>query len=100
VRRVVRRSAYMRDRRETTSSICKRAKCLVGVNGDFWAGSGVLGALVHHGELLRTPTGAHYQLVVGPDGRPVAGPITWHARIITSDERSLDIDGVNVPRGK
>jgi hypothetical protein len=88
-------------RNETTSEICKRTKCLVGVNGDFWSGSeGLLGALVSHGELLRSPTGAHYQLVVGPDGKPTAGPITWHGRFITSDAKSVSFDGVNVPRKK
>ncbi len=90
---------FLHGRNETTSEICKRTKCLVGVNGDFWSGSeGLLGALVHKGELLRSPIGAHYQFVVGPDGTPTAGPITWHGRFITSDGKSFDLDGVNVPR--
>ena len=90
---------FLHGRNETTSEICKRTKCLVAVNGDFWSGSeGLLGALVHHGELLRSPTGAHFQFVVGPDGKPTAGPITWHGRFIESDGTSVSFNGVNVPR--
>ena len=90
---------FLHGRNETTSEICKRTKCLVGVNGDFWKGSeGLLGALVHHGELLRSPSAPHYQFVIGPDGKPTAGPIRWHGRFITSDGKSFDLGGVNVPR--
>jgi exopolysaccharide biosynthesis protein len=92
---------YIHGERETTSSICRRTKCLVGINGDFWSGqSGLIGALVQQGELLRSPTGAHFQFVVGPDGEPTAGPITWHGRFITSDNKSASFNGVNVPRKK
>ena len=92
---------FLHGRNETTSEICKRTKCLVGVNGDFWKGSeGLLGALVHKGELLRSPSAPHYQFVIGPDGRATAGPITWHGRFITSDAKSVSFDGVNVKRTK
>jgi exopolysaccharide biosynthesis protein len=95
-------NTFLHGRHETTSEICRRTKCLVGINGDFWSGSdgGLLGALVHHGELLRSPTQAHYQLVFGPDGRPVAGALSWHGRLVMSDGKSLHLDGVNVPRKK
>ena len=99
VLRSVSADRFLHGRNETTSEICKRTKCLIAVNGDFWSGSeGLLGALVHHGELLRSPTGAHFQFVVGPDGKPTAGPIAWHGRFITSDGKSVDFSGVNVPR--
>jgi hypothetical protein len=98
VLRSVPANRFLHGRNETTSEICKRTKCLVGVNGDFWRGSeGLLGALVHKGELLRSPSAPHYQFVIGPDGRPTAGPITWHGRFITSDGKSVTFDGVNVP---
>lgn len=97
--RSVSANRFLHGRNETTSEVCKRTKCLVAVNGDFWKGSeGLLGALVHKGELLRSPSAPHYQFVVGPDGEPTVGTITWHGRFITSDGTSIDLSGVNVPR--
>ena len=97
--RSVSANRFLHGRNETTSEICKRTKCLIAVNGDFWRGSeGLLGALVHKGQMLRSPSAPHFQFVVGPDGKPTVGEITWHGRFITATGKSIDLAGVNVSR--
>ena len=85
---------------ERTSSMCKRIDCLIAINGDF-AMPGTrepVGGAVSLGEPLRSPNGRHHQLVIGPDGTLSAGTMRWSARLVATDLRGIEIDGVNVPR--
>jgi hypothetical protein len=60
---------------ETTSSMCARVRCVVGVNGDFHISGAPAGAVVADGRMLRSPDPGRPQLTVTGDGRLVAGPL-------------------------
>lgn len=87
---------------ETTSSMCRRTKCVTGVNGDFFAVKGAAtgqptGGLAIFGQALRSPIPSHPQLLIGADGTIRAGSETWKGGIKLADGRGLTLDGVNVP---
>ena len=87
-------------RLETTSSMCARVHCLLGINADF-AGVGTdepLGAFVTDGELLRSPSTTHHQLSLTVDGRLTDQTFAWSGRLMTTDLKQLSVDGVNVDR--
>jgi hypothetical protein len=87
-------------RLETTSRMCARVHCLLGINADF-AGVGTdqpLGAFVTDGELLRSPSNTHHQLSLTRDGRLTDQTFAWTGRLMTTDLKQLSIDGVNVDR--
>jgi hypothetical protein len=87
-------------RLETTSSMCERVHCLLGVNADF-AGVGTdqpLGAFVTDGELLRSPATTHHQLSLTGDGRLTDQTFAWTGRVMTTDLNQQSFDGVNVDR--
>jgi len=87
-------------RLETTSSMCARVHCLLGINADF-AGVGTdepLGAFVTDGELLRSPSTTHHQLSLTGDGRLTDQTFAWSGRLMTTDLKQLNVDGVNVDR--
>jgi hypothetical protein len=87
-------------RLETTSRMCARVHCLVGVNADF-AGVGTdapLGAFVTDGELLRSPSTKHHQLSLLADGTLSDQTFAWKGKLTTTDTQSMVFDGVNVDR--
>ena len=87
-------------RLETTSHMCARVHCLLGINADF-AGVGTgqpLGAFVTDGELLRSPSNTHHQLSLTGDGRLTDQTFGWTGRLMTTDLKHLSFDGVNVDR--
>jgi exopolysaccharide biosynthesis protein len=85
---------------ERTSSMCARVDCLVAVNGDFYdlETGQPQGGVIADGELLRSPSSVHHQLVVSPEGRLSARALTWTGRIESTDLRPLALDGVNTAR--
>ena len=87
-------------RLETTSHMCARVHCLLGINADF-AGVGTdqpLGAFVTDGELLRSPSSTHHQLSFTGDGRLTDQTFGWTGRLMTTDLKQQSFDGVNVDR--
>jgi hypothetical protein len=87
-------------RLETTSSMCARVHCLLGVNADF-AGVGddePLGAFVTDGALLRTPSNTHHQLSLTADGKLTDQTFGWTGKLLPTDLQPLGVDGVNVAR--
>ncbi|MCA1832935.1 MAG: phosphodiester glycosidase family protein [Actinomycetota bacterium] len=88
-------------RLERTSSMCLRIRCVVAVNGDFYAEAGQpVGGLVSGGELVRTPNNSHHQLLIQPGQPPVAETaFPWKGTLVSTDLQGLSLDGVNVDRG-
>ncbi|HEV8624310.1 MAG TPA: phosphodiester glycosidase family protein, partial [Acidimicrobiia bacterium] len=87
-------------RLETTSRMCARVHCLLGINADF-AGVGTdepLGAFVTDGELLRSPSNTHHQLSLTGDGWLTDQTFAWTGRLMTTDLKQQSFDGVNVDR--
>jgi hypothetical protein len=88
-------------RLETTSRMCARVHCLLGINADF---AGVethepLGAFVTDGELLRSPSTTHHQLSLTADGTLTDETFAWTGKLVpTADLQPLSLDGVNVAR--
>lgn len=87
-------------RTERTSAICRRARCLVAVNGDFFSASTgqPTGGVVTSGELVRSPNDRHHQLMLDTHGRPSAGRLAWRGTLVPTDLQSTAITGVNVTR--
>lgn len=87
-------------RLETTSRMCARVHCVVGVNADF-AGAGTdvpLGAFVTDGELLRSPSSTHHQLSFTAGGNLTDQTFPWTGKLVTTDLNQLAFDGLNVDR--
>jgi hypothetical protein len=85
---------------ETTSRMCGRVHCLLGVNADF-AGVGTnapLGAFVTNGALLRSPSTTHHQLSLTADGTLTDQTFAWTGKLVPTDLQPLSVDGVNVAR--
>jgi exopolysaccharide biosynthesis protein len=82
---------------ERTSSICRRVKCVLAVNGDFWKpGTDTpLGGVVSGGRLLRVASQEHAQVTVSADGALRTGPLKLRASLVPNDLRPLTIDAVN-----
>ena len=88
-------------RLERTSSMCARIRCLVAVNGDFFATTGQpVGAVVADDQLLRSPNAKHHQLIEAPDGALSTGQIGWRGSLVPSDLQQLELDGVNIDRDR
>ena len=104
-------------RTERTSSMCRRVRCLVAINGDFFTDAGLpVGGLVGDGEPLRSPLPERRQFTWGSDGRLRLGALemtptltSFHQRVPSGtlllrsagppEPRTWTIDGVNVGRG-
>ena len=88
-------------RLETTSQMCARVHCLLGINADF-AGVGTdapLGAFVTDGELLRSPSSTHHQLSLTAEGTLTDQTFSWTGKLVTlTDLKQLSFEGVNVDR--
>jgi hypothetical protein len=74
---------------ETTSSMCRRVRCVVGVNGDFHTAGAPAGGVVVDGRMLHSPDPGRPQLTMTADGRLVAGPLPWSG--------SFTANGVEIP---
>jgi hypothetical protein len=84
---------------ETTSSMCARVHCLLGVNADFFGGDNApLGAFVTDGALLRSPSTTHHQLSLTADGKLTDQTFSWKGKLMTTDLEQLALDGVNTGR--
>ncbi len=62
---------------ETTSSMCRRVQCIVGINGDFHTAGAPAGAVIVDRRMLHSPHPARPQVSVTGDGRLVAGAFPW-----------------------
>ena len=84
-------------RLETTSRMCARVHCLLGINADFGTDA-PLGAFVTDGELLRSPNPKHHQLSLTADGKLTDQTFGWTGKLVTTDLNQLSFDGLNVDR--
>lgn len=85
---------------ERTSAMCVRAGCILGVNGDFYfpeTGEPV-GGLVSAGELIRSPSQHHHQLIFDGDGALSAGNFVWKAALVSTDLVQTSIGALNSER--
>lgn len=84
---------------ELTSSMCRRIRCLVAINGDFFAGEGTpVGAVLSEGQLLHSPNRKHHQLSLSEGGLLETGSLEWRGTLVPTDLRPLELDGVNIVR--
>jgi Phosphodiester glycosidase len=85
---------------ETTSSMCARVHCVLGINADFFSEDDhqPLGAFVTDGALLRTPSSTHHQLSLTADGKLTDQTFAWTGKLLSTDLQPLDVGGVNVAR--
>ena len=74
---------------EATSSMCRRTRCIVGVNGDFHKLGVPAGAVVADGRMLHSPDPGKPQLTMTTDGRLSAGPLPWSG--------SFSVNGAEIP---
>jgi hypothetical protein len=66
---------------ETTSSMCRRVRCVVGVNGDFYKAGAPAGAVIADGRMLHSPDPSRPQLSLTGDGSLTAGPLPWSGSV-------------------
>ncbi len=86
---------------ETTSSMCRRFRCIMAVNGDF-ATPNVgtpIGVAVAGEQPLRSAGNLHQQMTVATTGSMTSTKPTWSGSFEGSDLADRRIHGVNVPRG-
>ena len=101
-------------RTERTSSMCRRVRCLLAVNGDFFSDGVPVGGVVDAGEPMRSPIASRSQFVIGSSGAPRVGTQTMAITLVstypgiptglfkrtpTSQTKTTTIDGLNVIRG-
>lgn len=90
-------------RRETTTSLCLRYRCVAAINADYWALSGPevsvpTGAVVANGEVLRSgPTAGYVHAVVGANGAldAIGSPLVWTMRLVGGASEPLVLSGLN-----
>jgi hypothetical protein len=80
---------------ETTSSMCGRVRCIVGVNGDFVRAGEPAGAVVVDGRMLHSPDPSRPQLTVANDGHLAAGPFPWTGSLTAGDGSQIAVNAVN-----
>ncbi|MEX2392853.1 MAG: phosphodiester glycosidase family protein, partial [Actinomycetota bacterium] len=82
---------------ERTSAICRRVKCALAVNGDFWKrGTNTpIGGVISGGRLLRAPQADHAQVTITDEGGVRTGPIKLTASLVPDDLKTLGIAAVN-----
>ncbi len=101
-------------RTERTSTMCKRAGCVVAVNGDFFSEAGApIGGVIDSGRPLRSPISSRPHFSIGRTGALRVGTLamtttltTTHttlrpgllAPIRTTEQRSTAIQGLNATR--
>ena len=84
---------------ETTSSMCGRIHCIVGVNGDFHKIGVPAGAVIVDGRMLHSPEADRPQLTVMKDGRLVAGTFAWSGSLSGINGTQLPLTAVNAEPG-
>ncbi|HZQ79170.1 MAG TPA: phosphodiester glycosidase family protein [Acidimicrobiia bacterium] len=80
---------------ETTSSMCGRVHCIVGVNGDFHDNGVPLGGVIADGRMLRSPDPARPQLTVTKDGHLSAGAFPWTGSVSFADGTQIPLGALN-----
>ncbi|MCA1846877.1 MAG: hypothetical protein LC792_27520, partial [Actinobacteria bacterium] len=80
---------------ETPSSMCRRAHCVVGVNGDFHINGVPQGGVVAGGRMLRSPDPGLPQLTVTKDGHLVGGPLPWTGSFTFAEGTQMNVATVN-----
>jgi hypothetical protein len=101
-------------RTERTSTMCKRARCLIAVNGSFFTTGGApVGGLIGDGRPLSSPVDSRSNFSVAGDGTLRLGRLlmttsltTFYPRVPTGllrrtappEERATAVNGVNVRR--
>lgn len=101
-------------RTERTSSMCRRTRCLIAVNGDFFTDAGApVGGLIDASRPLRSPIDSRPQFSLGSDGSLSIGRLglateltTYHPRFTTgplrnslgTEPRTVALRGINVTR--
>lgn len=83
---------------ETTSSMCGRVRCVVGVDGDFHFRGSPMGGVVSGGRMLRSPNPARPQVMVTGTRELVAGPMAWSGSLNLGDGSQIPLAGINVAR--
>ncbi|HEV3364220.1 MAG TPA: phosphodiester glycosidase family protein [Acidimicrobiia bacterium] len=83
---------------ETTSSMCGRVRCVVGVDGDFHYRGSPLGGVVSGGRMLRSPNPGRPQVTVTGSGDLLAGPMAWSGSLVLGDGSQIPLAGINVAR--
>jgi len=86
---------------ETTSSMCRRFRCIMAVNGDFATpGAGTpIGGAVGGEQPLRSIGGPHQQMTVETNGTMTSTRPRWSGSFEGNDLVDRRIHGVNVVRG-
>jgi hypothetical protein len=79
---------------ETTSSMCRRVQCVVGVNGDFHKLGAPTGAVISDRRMLHSPDPDRPQLTLTGDGRLTAGPLPWSGSVSAKGAR-IPVTAVN-----
>src|SRR5436305_11225090 len=80
---------------ETTSSMCGRLHCIVGVNGDFHDNGVPVGGVITDGRMLQSPDPARPQLTVTKDGHLSAGAFPWTGSVTFPDGMQIALGAVN-----
>src|SRR5437764_1912125 len=80
---------------ETTSSMCGRVHCIVGVNGDFHDNGVPVGGVITDGRMLQSPDPTRPQLTVTKDGHLTAGVFPWTGSVIFPDGMQIALGAVN-----
>jgi hypothetical protein len=82
---------------ETTSSMCGRVHCIVGVNGDFHINGAPAGGVITDGRMLQSPQPGRPQLTVTSNGHLVAGEFPWSGSLTLADGVQIPLASVNTP---
>lgn len=80
---------------ETTSSMCERTRCIVGVNGDFHKMGVPAGAVIVGGRMLHSPEPDRPQLTVLKNGGLVAGTFPWTGSLAGANGAPVAVAAVN-----
>lgn len=86
-----------RPRTERTSAMCRRVRCLVAVNGDFFARTGQpVGGIISNGEVMRSPN-SREQLTIEPNGSLRMGALGLSSTLTALYPRKVAVAGVRSP---
>ena len=107
------RIAGPQPRTERTSEMCRRMRCLLAVNGDFFTDAGMpVGGLIDESRPLRSPIASRPQFSIARNGALHIGSLgfvtsltTYHPRFsgllrsgVSAEPRTTAVHGVNVTR--
>jgi hypothetical protein len=83
---------------ETASSMCRRVRCVVGVDGDFHYQGTPAGGVISAGRMMRSPNPARPQVTITRDGHLVGGLLEWTGSLTLGDGTRMPLSGLNVSR--